>query len=62
MQVAGMAASVEPSGGYLNRQPKVAGKASCTFINVLCQITFMWEAQNLNILNKTLTPEVSTLT
>ena len=34
MWVAGMAASVEPSGGYLNRQPKVAGEASCTLVNV----------------------------
>ena len=34
MWVAGMAASVEPLGGYLNRQPKVAGVASCTLINV----------------------------
>ncbi|RIB21628.1 hypothetical protein C2G38_2176082 [Gigaspora rosea] len=30
----GIAASVEPSGSYLNRQPKVASIASCTFINV----------------------------
>ncbi|RIB24875.1 hypothetical protein C2G38_2167472 [Gigaspora rosea] len=34
MWVAGMTASVEPSGGYLNRQPKVAGEASCTLVNV----------------------------
>ena len=34
MWVAGIVASVEPSGGYLNRQPKVAGVASCTLINV----------------------------
>ena len=32
--LAGMVASMEPSGGYLNRQPKVAGVASCTLINV----------------------------
>ncbi|RIB11419.1 hypothetical protein C2G38_2203475 [Gigaspora rosea] len=29
-----MTASVEPSGGYLNRKPKVAGEASCTLVNV----------------------------
>ena len=34
MRVAGMAARVGPSGGYLNRQPKVAGEASCTLVNV----------------------------
>ena len=34
MRVAGIAASIEPSGGYLNRQPKVAGVASCTLINI----------------------------
>ena len=34
MWVAGMAASIGPSGSYLNRQPKVADVASCTLINV----------------------------
>ncbi|RIB03205.1 hypothetical protein C2G38_2225779 [Gigaspora rosea] len=29
-----MTASVEPSSGYLNRQPKVAGEASCILVNV----------------------------
>jgi len=48
MWVAGIAASIEPSGGYLNRQPKVADEASCTFVHITYTISLIKVAHRLN--------------